>query len=75
MENSNVDKISIIWKDIEEFLEVLDDIDIQIDRFPSPETEGELRRLLHLETRRINILEAMVRDIIELLKISKKEEV
>jgi hypothetical protein len=75
MENSNEDRISVLWKDIEEFLEVLDEIDIQIDRFPSPETQGELRRLLNLENRRINVLEAMVRDIIELLKINKKEEI
>jgi len=75
MEDLNKDKNAILWKDIEEFLEVLDEIDMQIDRFPSPETEGEFRRFLNLENRRINVLEAMVRDIIELLKMNKKEGV
>ena len=72
MKNSNEEKILIIWKDIEEFLNILDEIDIQLDRFPSPETEGELRRFLHLETRRVNVLESMIRDIVELLKTKKE---
>jgi len=75
MENSNDDKILVIWKEIEEFLEILDDIDGQVDRFPSPETEGELRRFLHLENRRVNVLESIVRDTIELLKVYKKEKI